>query len=137
MSEADGPKPRRGWWRRARWRGPPCRRFTLLDGMILVAGSAVGTAGILGQWGDQTVEGWVNVADDVSGFLLMLASALLLILRLRGPRPTIRRIARQPGAAGCFAVVAFGVLDHADMLVRVATGHVVPPVHSVGEWIWF
>jgi len=86
----------------------PCRRFTLLDGMILVGGAAVGFAGARAGL-EEYYDYWFIEAHQFAGFTLMLASVLVLILRLRKPRPTLRRIARQPGAVACAAVVAVQV----------------------------
>jgi hypothetical protein len=98
-------------------RGLPCRRFTVLDGLILVAGVAVGFALVrsrfAGYWDE--LEGttfparWMSIGLNASGLLLIVASSLILILRLRRPRPAIRRVARQPGAAACFAALVLAV----------------------------
>jgi hypothetical protein len=85
----------------------------MLDGMILVVRAAVGSAGYRSQLSDD--EGGqidprtltkANSARYLTGFFLMLCSLSILIPRLRRPRPTIRRLARQPGAVACFAMVA-------------------------------
>ena len=86
-----------------RRRGTPCRRFTLLDGMILIAGAAVWFAGFRSS---KSRVNWIHTARSYSDSLLMLASCLVLIFRLRRPRPPIRVLARQPGAVACFAAVA-------------------------------
>jgi hypothetical protein len=89
-----------------RRRGAPCRRFGVLDGMILVAGSAVGI--FLGPKALPESHGdmcWVYDLVVFSGFVVMLSSVLMLIFRLRQPRPPMRRVANQPGFAACFAMV--------------------------------
>ncbi len=89
------------------------RKFTILDGMILVAAIACGFAihraipdmsgwGILG-------ENWLgrNARDSIRAalpFLLMLTLGTL-VMRLRRPRPRWRALARQPGTAACCATV--------------------------------
>src|SRR3954469_13856287 len=106
-----------------------CRNFTLLDGMILVGGAAVGFT-----WVRSSNEPGIFIPNDRllaihahAGLLLMLASILILILRLRRPRPTLRRVARQPGAVACFAMVAYGLACHALYLIHDP---------HIGGWPW-
>jgi hypothetical protein len=101
------PQPRDG----ASRRGMPCRRFGLLDGMILIAGMAVGM--FLGVRADQdgfSHMSWSSWLVMFSGCILMLSSVLMLILRLRQPRPPMRRVANQPGFVACFTMVTVGMV---------------------------
>jgi hypothetical protein len=102
---------------------PVRRRFTLLDGMILVGSAAVGLAAIRGlsretNWGDLASALIENFAWDLDLFdqfvpeLMMVAMPLVvamtlgvLALRLRKPRPRWRRLARQPGLVACLALL--------------------------------
>lgn len=94
------------------------RRPTLLDGMILVAATAVGLAlareetgwtlrHYLMPWRAIPLE-WVGTAvyDLVLATLPLPAawSAGLLLIRLIGPRPALRRLTVQPGAVALLAV---------------------------------
>ena len=88
-------------------RGSLCRRFTLLDGMILVAGVAVGLVGGLAGYEQFHGRIWPNAASRFLCYVMTLASCMVLIFRLREPRPPLRLVARQPGAVACFAIVAF------------------------------
>lgn len=76
--------------------------------MIVVAGVALGIVegkrAFEPDWGDL---GWRYGLPQFVGFLLMLASCLMLIFRLRKPRPPIRRVADQPGFVACLAMAAF------------------------------
>ncbi|MGO9465027.1 MAG: hypothetical protein ACLQIB_12220 [Isosphaeraceae bacterium] len=89
------------------------RRFTLLDAIILMAATAAGLA-LLGMY---LAQGWffggaffygrfesyvLSGIEAVFPFLILWTFALV-ILRLRQPRPRIRRLARQPGMAACSA----------------------------------
>src|SRR5271170_2870218 len=96
-----GPEPRRA--KRSARKGPPCRRFTLLDGMIFIVVAAVGFAGCRAvAWAKGGDFILIEAIVDVFAFFLMLLSFLVLIFRLRKPRSPIRRIIWQPGTAACF-----------------------------------
>jgi hypothetical protein len=103
------------------------RRFTLLDGMILVAATAVGYAAF------QSLSHLIGIGDILEALREMVASGaigelialltlialpvmvswtlVLIPLRLIGTRPRWRRLARQPGLVACLAVAtALGFL---------------------------
>jgi hypothetical protein len=125
--------------------GTPGRRFGLLDGMILVVGSAVGFAccrsvipGSMDPIAGFSALNWTFTAVDAVGFLLMLSSFMVLAMRLRSPRPTIRRVARQPGAAACFAMVAFTTFRLLNVAYDLVTRNVIeyPSIESrVYHWL--
>ncbi len=129
-------------------RGTPCRRFSVLDGMILVAGVAVGIVG--GRWrfgeyhwqtpafglGEYHWETPAFAWHPLAGVLLMLASALVMIWRLRRPRPPIRLIASQPGAVACFAVLALKLAVTADTVVSSVIAHQLGRFNEVGLAVW-
>jgi hypothetical protein len=87
----------------------PCRRFTLADALILVAATAIGLA--LARWYATEVLSVGSFFDAPS--LRALVARLIepstlgvfawtgafLVIRLRRPRSSLRRIARQPGMA--------------------------------------
>jgi hypothetical protein len=112
----------------------PARKFTLLDAMILVGAAGVVFLGIRQLFSEDTDEidslsfgaelfpwpYWLTVGFRVAGLVLMVASITLLILRLVGPRPPIRRVMRQPGTVACFFAVACSLLRFA--------------VRNVAEW---
>lgn len=127
------------------------RRFTLLDGMILIAATAAGIACSRGLW-------LVLVVEEVSmptstaaalelGVYVLLAilpllpiwTAAIFFLRLRRPRPNLRRLSRQPGFVACLAVVStlglFLVIGNAIFLVNWgATGFgTFAPLELLGE----
>jgi hypothetical protein len=92
----------------------PPRRFTLLDSMILVAAVAIGMALELPQldialnyWSADYpfpfIE-WFLLHSDAAPALMPLTIAAIA-LRLRRPRPAIRRAFRGPGMAGCLATL--------------------------------
>jgi hypothetical protein len=97
------------------------RRFTLLDGMILIGAIAVALGVLRGHpakihWRQYWNRSGSNVGWPDAQFVLYLvvvamppaASATLaaLTIRLRKPRPKWRRLVRQPGLAACVAVVS-------------------------------
>jgi hypothetical protein len=105
----------------------PRRRFTLLDGMILVAATAVGYAvfqslshllgvgdilEILREAASSGAIGELIALLTLIALPVMVSWSLVLIpLRLIGPRPRWRRLARQPGLVASLAVAtALGFL---------------------------
>jgi hypothetical protein len=118
-----------------RRRGPPCRKFTLLDGMILIVVAAVGFAGY--RSGLELASEWFyRIQMCVEAFLL-LASWLVLIYRFRRPRPSIRHMTRQPGAMACFAIVAMQVVQVVQSLLAHQANQNHAFVADVGLMIWF
>jgi hypothetical protein len=113
---------------------PPRRRpFTVLDAMVLVAATAVGLAVMRSDPNSilyriaPAIRSHVRpdehihvklylITGDILEFqpLLLVWTYAALILRLRGPRPGIRRLARQPGFAALLTAVvcsAYAWLD--------------------------
>jgi hypothetical protein len=119
-------------------RGTPCRKFTLMDGMILIAGIAVGFTGFRAQFGSiSDWERWIASFDSLSGFTLMLMSALVLVFRLRRPRPTIRRVFCQPGAVACFTAVAFGFIYDVQYILLMAVDADRRMEKTFSGWVWW
>src|SRR5438132_10992107 len=100
------------------------RSMTLLDAILLVGSAAIGMAAF--QLTRRALfRGWIWIADhgppdlhtwttrqaivtcsDIATFLIPLVGPwtfLLLVLRMRAPRPRWRGICRQPGLAACLA----------------------------------
>ncbi len=105
----------------------PRRRFTILDAMIVVAAAAIAIVWthaileftlreyqILGFTDGGVVIGSLQACIPA----LVLTNFAVLIMRSIQPRPSWRRIARQPGAAACGGV-AFGVCLL--LILRLAT----------------
>ncbi len=111
-------------------RSKPSRRFTVLDEMILVVLFAAGIVVTGAFWESDLRQftsfrpaqlwGW-EVLDWAPFFLLglfpryiALAMPALFVMRLRRPRPSLRKLSRQPGcvacAAGSAALLAGGLL---------------------------
>lgn len=95
-------------------RGPVSRRFSLLDGMILLAVPAVWLAAErhLGSRRMTTYfwyfdeYGLLSILHDGIGLLLVLLSFALILIRFRPPRPGRRRLWRQPGLAASVAAMS-------------------------------
>ena len=90
------------------------RRFTILDAMTLVAASALAFSLVrpLVLGGLRNEPSWAGYLAAVIGTLVTWTPAVLF-LRLRRPRPALRRLSRQPGfAAGVAgtAILALGAL---------------------------
>lgn len=117
------------------------RRFGIADGLILIGGVATGFGALRGLWPDLNVEAawnaiahphpawspWYALAFTVEfgvhlGIPLLAAwTPASLIVQLIRPRPTWRRLCRQPGFVAC--AIATAVIG-----VTVAAG-------STGAWI--
>lgn len=89
-------------------RAPP-RQFSLFDAMVMVAATAIGLVGSSSLYGFEAgtslgtgSELWLNGLSLIRPCLISWCLALSLIA-LKRPRPTIRRVARQPGVVGCWA----------------------------------
>ena len=86
---------------------PATRRFTVSDGMVLIAATAVGLGATRAV--GLHVRGAIERDDSVIikltlSFVGLFLTLALLVLRLWKPRPGLRILFRQPGFAGCFAV---------------------------------
>jgi hypothetical protein len=110
----------------------PCRRLTLADALLLVAATAIGMA--LARWYATDVMSGGSFFDAPS--LRTLVARLIepltlgvfawtgafLVIRLRRPRSSLRRLVRQPGmAAACGAVVGCAIAGLM-MAIGVAVG---------------
>ena len=84
----------------------PCRKFTLGDIMLLVGATAVGMSQVRPILvGNRVSDRLSDVAVGFTPILLGWTFAFFVI-RLRGPRPPFRRLARQPGVSATFAATA-------------------------------
>jgi hypothetical protein len=102
------------------------RRFHVGDAMILVAATAAGIVGTRHVWDRASYnwfwylgQGWTvrainqQILTVVALSLPSLAAwtAAVLVLRLRAPRPTLRRLVLQPGAAACLVALLVITLE--------------------------
>ena len=99
-------------------RGKPCRRFSVLDGMILIAGLAIGVVGGRSGFEEYRWQSPGYAWHRLAGSTLMTATALTLIFRLRRPRPPIRLLATQPGAVACFAILAMQLAEVGESVIE-------------------
>jgi hypothetical protein len=129
------------------------RRFTLLDAMIFTAASGLGFYHISSFMGDaslsvrpKTFYGHLVLIFRYTHFiipLMLLITISALIVRLRRPRPPVRRILRQPGAIACAAAVAVAVLESVravvfDVVWLLDSANDVFAVFArkMGSWDW-
>jgi hypothetical protein len=112
----------------------PCRRFTLLDAVVLVGATGVSlmvanlrflpmlaiklSSAATHRSGGHALAALAERLPEL-GPLLVIYAPVLLALRLRRPRPPLRRLAVQPGFTACAAIA----------LVYAAGGL----LHSVGQ----
>jgi hypothetical protein len=129
-------------------REPPCRPFSLLDAMILVAAVAVGFGGtrMLG-WGVTPDSGpasplyWSLAHGSIDIAVACLPSLMALtltffVIRLRGPRPSLRRVARQPGTVACCAVVlTMTVYVGQILMMALSFGRIAGVVEPVADFV--
>jgi hypothetical protein len=122
------------------------RRFTLVDGMVLIAATAVGLGAMRARFGDLSpiLDMVSNVASLKAAFGLVVEltyfgfplfatwTVALLILRLRAPRPSRRRLACQPGAMALASTTLVVVLR----LLEYAVVALVTIVLGAWDWSW-
>jgi hypothetical protein len=125
------------------------RRFTLSDGMALIAATAAGFA-LSREWSRMN-DRWNGAAIDW-GLLPSLAplsrevvlgwpavtvvTAALVLLRLRPPRPRRRRLFAPPGVVACVVATCVVVLDLADHAIRMIEDYRQYPQaqHVAARW---
>lgn len=119
-----------------------CRRFTILDGMILIGATAGGLAlaRAMMDAGPRTRGGRNWLIENVT-YTLLVCTVGCLLVRLQDPRPSLRRLMCQPGMAACSAAVlatAIGIttwsirwalLDSQNDMLRM----LLPPVYWPGH----
>jgi hypothetical protein len=128
------------------------RNFYILDAIILIAATAIGMAGYIAvqrylqREGPAPPGGLDRLPFEVSlrfrlhdfcrGFpcLLHAWGFAVLLLRLRTPRPRLRRMFRAPGAAACLAVFVMLTLRTAELLVTWFVRAVRPLHASTIDW---
>ena len=100
----------------------PCRPFSILDGMILVAAIAAGLVLARSIFSDalRVPHNPMWASRPISYFLLPWTLAVVPI-RLRSPRPSLRRLMVQPGMAACVAVSVVTAIDVASWGIYWAT----------------
>lgn len=119
------------------------RRLTSLDAMTLVAAAAAGFALLRATWaGFWPSHGYSWPSGGMSARAYLDAAARQAIgagppvvlcltlgyfaVRLRGARPPLRRLARQPGTAACLAVLpAIALMVAAYVVVNAVPGRVL------------
>lgn len=83
------------------------RGFTLADGMIYIAATAIGLS-ITREWNNLPAGSLHQIALGLP--LLATWSVATFLVCLRKPRPDLRRLGRQPGAVACAIATVFLVV---------------------------
>jgi hypothetical protein len=126
------------------------RRLTLLDALILIVPLAVGLSLTRSYVGSDPVRvhrlgappPWLRTylsaefLRSVGSRFASMAMLGLLVIRLRRPRPDLRRLSRQPGAVACAAAVTAMAADGAVVLAWAIFRTVPIPV-AVDFWRMF
>ena len=137
---------------------PKSRRMpTLLDAILLVSSVAIGLGTF--QWAHRSMfQGWIWMLDhglpapgdwrainivvtcsDAMTLLIPIAAPwtfLLLVLRMRPPRPRWRQIWRQPGMAACLAVLVGWCWSLLAVLLAFNATHVARPNRTLTQFHW-
>jgi hypothetical protein len=131
--------------------------MTLLDAILLVGSAAVGMGAF--QFARRAwFQGWILFADhgppdlntwtplqvivtcsDIVVFLIPLVAPwtlLLIMLRMRPPRPSWRRIWRQPGMAACLAALVGWCWSGLGLILALDVGYVARPRRFIKPEEW-
>lgn len=121
------------------------RRMSLLDAILMVGSAAVGLGlfelshrtlfkGLIwiADRGFPNIQSWSTLealvtCSDITVFLLPVIipwTFLLILLRMRSPRPSWRRIWRQPGMAACLVAVFAWLWTAVALLLAMNVEHV-------------
>ena len=100
----------------------PCRPFSILDGMVLVAATAVGIVLARSIFEDavRMPSSPMWLARPITFFCLPWTLAFVNI-RLHAPRRSLHRIMVQPGMAACTAVAVVTAIDIASWVIYWTT----------------
>ncbi|MFI5459715.1 MAG: hypothetical protein ACHRXM_30180 [Isosphaerales bacterium] len=133
------------------------RRMTLLDAVLLVGSAAIGM-GMYQLSRRNLFRGWIWIADlgipdihtwsttqalvtcsDITVHLVPLVAPwtfLLIALRMRSPRPSWRRIWRQPGMAACLAALFGWFWSVVALLLAMNVGYVARSRRNITPEDW-
>jgi hypothetical protein len=131
--------------------------MTLLDAILLVSTAAIGM-GLFQGVRRALFQGWIWITDhripdihtwstwdlivtcsDLSVFLIPVVApwtVLLMLLRMRTPRPSWRRIWRQPGMVACLAALLGWCWSGLALVLALDAGYVARPRRSFPPWEW-
>ncbi len=110
------------------------REFTLIDAMILIAATGIALVQICHVYESMSFEqffgrgSWENPYDLGDALYLTLiplvvtGATALWVLRLRSPRPPLRRVLRQPGIASCTAILCYVLFHLTNWVAQDALG---------------
>ena len=122
---------------------PARRRFTLADVMIVVAAAAFGLMlervllTNMSPFGALEARLWTRKAFLQASPFLIVASPALLALRMRQPRPSPRRLFRQPGTVACLVVAADVLIHGLFLIARTFLGSITASSFHFGTEFYF
>jgi hypothetical protein len=125
----------------------PSRRFTLLDGLILIAPMAAGLAMVqpffrdrLFLYGSTPSPRWLGYAGvgmNLASRFVAMGMLGVLVVRLLPPRPRLRRLSRQPGAVACAAGAAAMVVGGLVAVAFIAFRDQSSRSSGISGWAFF
>ena len=111
----------------------PARKFTVLDGMVLIAATGIAFVPIrLFLWENWHFPEELSVPEiwrmglEINVSLVPLALSLSMALWLLGmkkPRPNLRRVYRKPGMAACTVAIVYAILSSTGYVVFLHFSH--------------
>lgn len=117
----------------------PRRPFTLLDAMLLTAATAVGFVAFRDYWplyfrynSVASQDRAFNLIVHCPAFLALPWMICVLGLRLKGPRPRARLLAREPGVVACAAALVAATLGG----LKIALWMAFRPWRSRADGLW-
>ncbi len=123
---------------------PAKLRFTILDGMVLIAGSAVCCLiPRIHEWSilrfDQTIQimSRSSTWSTITVYWAMVASATLAALEAFGPRPSGSRRFRRPGALAMLMVAISWAYHEIQVGISIVRHHLTSDLTYMNEsWEW-
>jgi hypothetical protein len=122
------------------------RKFTIVDAMVLVAATAVGlvvsraflSEGLTfpDQWTWDSVGELALALNQLIAPVALAWTLAVCLLRLRGPRPRLRLVFRQPGMVACTAALIVFLLRVLEPILAVCVHYLASPGMFLRDKEW-